>query len=104
LQGSFVLESKIGQFSDDIINDGFFVTRCRPREGIRLNWLPKEEDDNDFYGTDQQVFMDVGVFANNVVTTNYLTGVSPADANFNVEDYKDNGTFSAQLIGANYAK
>lgn len=48
MQGSTVLDAPLGQFSDDIINDGYFVVRGRPREGIRLVWMPKEEDDLNF--------------------------------------------------------
>jgi hypothetical protein len=37
------------------MDNGYFVTRARPREGMRLVWLPKDEDDLNFSDTNFKI-------------------------------------------------
>lgn len=39
----------MGRISDEIVDNGYFSVRARPREGMRLVWLPKDEADFEFF-------------------------------------------------------
>lgn len=45
-------ECKPPGVSEERIENGYFVHRGKPSEGIRMVWLPKDKSDCDFYNSD----------------------------------------------------
>ncbi len=53
--GSHVFDSTLGRISEDVIENGYYITRGRPHEGIRLAYLPRDESDIDYCGLDYKI-------------------------------------------------
>ena len=50
-----MFESEPGRISDELMDNSYFTTRGRPNEGMRLVWLPKDEDDLNFFDTNFKI-------------------------------------------------
>lgn len=48
LVGSHVFETGPERVSDEIVENGYFVTRGRPHEGMRLVYLPRDTKDLEY--------------------------------------------------------
>jgi hypothetical protein len=55
LFGSHVFDSSLGRISEDVIENGYYITRGRPHEGVRLAYLPRDESDIDYCGLDYKI-------------------------------------------------
>jgi hypothetical protein len=55
LFGSHVFDSTLGRISEDVIENGYYITRGRPHEGIRLSYLPRDEGDIEYCGLDYRI-------------------------------------------------
>ncbi len=55
LFGSHVFDSSLGRVSEDVIENGYYITRGRPHEGIRLAYLPRDEGDLEYTGLDYMI-------------------------------------------------
>lgn len=58
--GSHVFDSTLGRISEDVIENGYYITRGRPHEGIRLAYLPRDEGDLEYCGLDYKVYHNSG--------------------------------------------
>ena len=58
--GSHVFDSTLGRISEDVIENGYYITRGRPHEGIRLSYLPRDEADLEYCGLDYRVRHEAG--------------------------------------------
>jgi len=48
LVGSHVYNGTPLTLSEDMIEEGYMVTRCRPHEGLRMVYTPKDDRDLEF--------------------------------------------------------
>ena len=55
MTSSHVYESEIDRISDDIIDNGYYVARGRPREGMRQVWFPKDDGDLEFFDSNNKI-------------------------------------------------
>ena len=46
MAGAHIYDKRPCELSEDAIEDGYYVTRCRPIDGMRLVYQPR--DDRDF--------------------------------------------------------
>jgi len=49
--GSHIFDQNPFTVSEEIIEEGYFVTRGKPADGMRLVYLPKDERDLEFADT-----------------------------------------------------
>jgi len=49
LTAAHILDNSIGLMSDDIVDNGYYITRCRPSEGARLVYCPRDNSDLEFF-------------------------------------------------------
>jgi hypothetical protein len=82
LFGSHVMDSTLGRISEDVIENGYYITRGRPHEGIRLSYLPRDDGDLEYTGLDQKI----KVFNNwDVVIPHQDYTTNTANSNIQVE-------------------
>lgn len=48
-------ESEVGRLSDEIVENGYFLTRGRPSDGCRLVWVPKDNADTEFFDSNFKI-------------------------------------------------
>lgn len=53
--GSHLMDKPIFNINEEAVEDGHFVTRSKPHQGIRLVYLPCKEDDLEFKITDSYI-------------------------------------------------
>lgn len=46
--GAHVYDSTLGRISEDVIENGYYISRGRPHEGIRLAYLPRDDGDLEY--------------------------------------------------------
>lgn len=55
LFASHVYDSTLGRISEDVIENGYYISRGRPHEGIRLAYLPRDEGDLEYANLDYKI-------------------------------------------------
>lgn len=50
-----MFEAAPHKISDEIIENGYFITRGRPQEGMRLVWFPKNTDQLELYDANYKI-------------------------------------------------
>ena len=55
MYGSHVMDSTLGRISEDVIENGYYITRGRPHEGMRLAYLPRDEADIEYCALDYKI-------------------------------------------------
>ena len=58
ISGSHVFDSTLGRISEDVVENGYYITRGRPHEGMRLSYLPRDESDLEWCNMDYKVWTD----------------------------------------------
>ena len=46
--GAHVYDSTLGRISEDVVENGYYISRGRPHEGIRLAYMPRDEGDIEY--------------------------------------------------------
>jgi hypothetical protein len=54
LVGSHVYDKRVCELSDKAVEDGYYVTRTRPSEGLRLVYQPKDDLDFTYVSSDRK--------------------------------------------------
>jgi hypothetical protein len=55
LVGAHVYDSTLGRISEDVVENGYYISRGRPHEGIRLAYLPRDDGDLEYTALDYRV-------------------------------------------------
>lgn len=55
LVGAHVYDSTLGRISENVVENGYYISRGRPNEGIRLAYLPRDDGDLEYTGLDYKV-------------------------------------------------
>lgn len=68
LVGSHVYDSTLGRISENVVENGYYISRGRPNEGIRLAYLPRDDGDLEYTGLDYKIDSVQGPDADNMFT------------------------------------
>jgi hypothetical protein len=55
LVGAHVYDSTLGRISENVVENGYYISRGRPNEGIRLAYLPRDDGDLEYTGLDYRI-------------------------------------------------
>ena len=55
LVGAHVYDSTLGHISENVVENGYYISRGRPHEGIRLAYLPRDDGDLEYTGLDYRI-------------------------------------------------
>lgn len=97
LIGSHVHDSSPTVMTDEIIENGFFVSRGRPNEGMRLVYIPRDQGDLEFFENSHLINLKSLTFVN-VGNWNNPTN------EYAIEDPTDTTTTSEHVAEGNLAK
>lgn len=53
--GAHVYDSTLGRISENVVENGYYISRGRPHEGIRLAYLPRDDGDLEYTALDYRV-------------------------------------------------
>lgn len=76
--GSHVFDATIGMISEDIVENGYYITRGRPHEGMRLSYLPRDESDTEYCDLNYKIRF-TGTNSNYAVDPNKAYNNAPTD-------------------------
>jgi hypothetical protein len=68
LVGAHVYDSTLGRISENVVENGYYISRGRPNEGIRLAYLPRDDGDLEYTGLDYRVHSNSGPDGDNMFT------------------------------------